>query len=131
MLEDALKAIEKKGKIRLTYDRAILPKKRVTLSRSNISIIDAITAAISNTPLKVMASPSGQVVIMENKSSNEVVLNSIIAGTVYDTQTGETIPGANVFLEGTGKGAPTNADGMYSLTNVQPGDYEITASLMG
>ena len=59
------------------------------------------------------------------------VLNSTISGTIHDSQTGETVIGAHVVLEGTGKGGATNIDGEYTIRDVDPGDYELTASYLG
>ncbi|MTI89623.1 MAG: SusC/RagA family TonB-linked outer membrane protein [Balneolaceae bacterium] len=127
-IEDALNLISKKGDTRLTYGEDILPDTRVTLKRDNIRVLDALQAVVSNTNLKVMASPSGQVVIMKKEAP---VLNSIIRGTVYDEQTGETIPGASVYLEDTGKGDASDTNGEYTITDVEPGDYKLTARFLG
>lgn len=44
-----------------------------------------------------------------------------VSGTVSDAETGEAIPGANVFKKGTTIGTITNLDGFYSI-EVNPGD---------
>lgn len=54
-----------------------------------------------------------------------------IAGRVTDAETGETIPGANVIIEGTSLGAATDIDGSYTINNIPPGIYSITASAVG
>lgn len=54
-----------------------------------------------------------------------------IAGVVTDASTGETIPGANVAIEGTTQGAVTDADGFYTILNVRPGTYSVQASFIG
>src|SRR5699024_10471552 len=38
-----------------------------------------------------------------------------VTGTVTDTETGETLPGVNVTVQGTARGNATNVDGEYSL----------------
>lgn len=53
-----------------------------------------------------------------------------ISGYVNDSQTGESILGANVYVKSTGKGAPTNLYGFYSIT-LPEGDYEIVYSFIG
>lgn len=50
-----------------------------------------------------------------------------IAGKIVDTQTGETIIGANVIVTGTSQGDATDIDGKYSIT-LDPGIYSITVS---
>ncbi len=46
-----------------------------------------------------------------------------ITGIVKDAQTGETLVGANVVIEGTMMGAATNIDGYYVILNIPPGKY--------
>lgn len=54
-----------------------------------------------------------------------------VRGTVTDAQTGESIPGVNVALEGTQQGAATSADGTYQISGVEPGSYTLVASFVG
>ena len=44
---------------------------------------------------------------------------------------GESLPGANVILSGTSLGAAANKDGVYSISNVSPGEYLIIATYIG
>ena len=54
-----------------------------------------------------------------------------ITGVVSDRITGETLPGANVLIEGTLTGTSTGIDGSFTLQNVPAGDVRITASFIG
>lgn len=54
-----------------------------------------------------------------------------IAGEVIDKETGEGLPGVNVYLEGTTLGASTDLEGYYVILNVPPGTYEIVAVNIG
>lgn len=54
-----------------------------------------------------------------------------IAGTIRDAQSGETLIGANVRIEGTTRGAATNADGEYFILQVEPGTYTLVTSYIG
>lgn len=54
-----------------------------------------------------------------------------ITGTVIDAQNGETLPGANVTIVGTDRGTSTDANGQFTLGNVQAGTYSIRASFVG
>lgn len=46
-------------------------------------------------------------------------------------EVGEPIFGASVFLEGTEKGAQTDFDGNYNITNIAPGSYNLIVSYIG
>ena len=54
-----------------------------------------------------------------------------ISGKVVEKSTGETLPGANVVIEGTTLGAVTDPDGNYFVINVPPGSYTVNASMVG
>ncbi len=54
-----------------------------------------------------------------------------IAGVIKDAQTGETLVGVNVVVEGTTMGAATNIDGQYYILNLPPGKYTLSASAVG
>jgi outer membrane receptor protein involved in Fe transport len=51
-----------------------------------------------------------------------------ITGVVVDAETGETLIGANVVIEGTLKGAQTDLDGRYTLANLEAGTYSLVVS---
>ena len=53
-----------------------------------------------------------------------------VEGRVVDARTGETIPGANVVLEGTTLGASTDVDGAFSFA-APAGTYQLLASFVG
>ena len=54
-----------------------------------------------------------------------------IQGTVKDAQSGEPMPGANVVLEGTQRGATTDANGFYIILLVDPEVYTMVGSMVG
>ena len=53
-----------------------------------------------------------------------------IAGRVMDTK-GDPLPGANVVITGTNRGATADAEGYYIILLVQPGTHSMEASLVG
>ncbi len=56
---------------------------------------------------------------------------SSVTGAVEDARTGEKLPGVNVFIEGTTKGAATDAAGIYQIGGLEAGTYIITARFLG
>lgn len=54
-----------------------------------------------------------------------------IAGIVTDKETGDTLPGVQVIVEGTDYGAVTNIDGYYEIYKVPPGEYELFVDYLG
>lgn len=51
-----------------------------------------------------------------------------ITGVIVDEQTGETLIGANVLIEGTTLGAQSSLDGSYIIRDVDPGVYTLVVS---
>lgn len=54
----------------------------------------------------------------------------VVSGTITDGETGETLIGANVVVEGTTVGTVTDINGKYTL-RLDPGNYNIKASYVG
>jgi len=54
-----------------------------------------------------------------------------ITGRVVDATDREGLPGANVFIEGTTIGAPTDVEGRFLILNVPPGTYKLVARFLG
>ena len=54
-----------------------------------------------------------------------------IAGVVKDAKTEEPLPGVNIVLNGTKLGAATDLNGEYFIINVPPGNYKVTATMIG
>jgi len=54
-----------------------------------------------------------------------------ISGKVTDKETGEPLPGVNVFIAGTSLGASSDLEGFYSILNVTPDIYDVSAMMVG
>ena len=54
-----------------------------------------------------------------------------IAGQVIDAKTGDPLPGVNILIVGTSKGAATDLKGDYYILNVPPGKYTLRAQMIG
>lgn len=58
--------------------------------------------------------------------------NGKVSGTVKDANTGDPLPGANVFIGGDiNKGAATNIEGDFIISGVPAGTHTLTASYIG
>lgn len=66
----------------------------------------------------------GSLAVAQTKSTGRIV------GRILDSETGKEIVGANVFLEGTTKGAASDIDGRFSIQNIEPGTYTLVASVI-
>lgn len=55
----------------------------------------------------------------------------VVEGQVTDSQTGSTLPGANVQIQELRIGAATDIDGQYRIPNVPTGEYTLRVSFVG
>ena len=62
---------------------------------------------------------------------SEVAAQSVLSGQVIDARSRAVLPFANVLLEGTQKGATTDGDGTFRITDIQPGLYNLLVSSVG
>lgn len=54
-----------------------------------------------------------------------------ISGTVTDSETGEVLPGANVFIQQLQRGASSDAEGNFVIRDVPTGTYTLRVSFIG
>jgi len=57
--------------------------------------------------------------------------NGAIKGKVIDADTKESLPGANVLIRGTSRGAATNSIGEFTIKDLQQGEYVLDVRLIG
>ncbi|MFQ6116021.1 MAG: carboxypeptidase-like regulatory domain-containing protein, partial [bacterium] len=71
------------------------------------------------------------ILLMVNNNSLMAQIKGKIAGKIYDVETQEPLPGANILIEGTTMGAAADINGEYFILNVPPGKFTVVASMMG
>lgn len=54
-----------------------------------------------------------------------------LSGHVLNAETHEPLPGVNIVLKNMNRGAVTDAQGFYIITNLKPGNYTVEASMIG
>lgn len=54
-----------------------------------------------------------------------------ITGTVTDSETGDELPGVNIYVPELERGVATGLDGEYAIEDISSGTYTITASYVG
>ncbi len=54
-----------------------------------------------------------------------------IRGTIFARETNEPLPGANIFLKGTGFGAASDQFGVFTIDHVPKGEYSLHIRLLG
>ena len=54
-----------------------------------------------------------------------------LQGVVLDARTGEALPGANAYLEGTGRGTTTDSEGRFELAGIAAGSQTLIVTFIG
>lgn len=70
------------------------------------------------------------IILLKASSNASAQQTAKVYGQVVDAETGETLIGANIRIEGTLKGAATDIDGRYTIEGIEPGTYSITYSFI-
>ncbi len=94
----------------------------VMISRRVLLLAAACGAVLCFGMCRARASPA---------RSDDAQSGADVEGVVADSATGERVPGANVILKGTNRGAATNNNGFYLISSVPPGTYELVVSAVG
>ena len=70
-------------------------------------------------------------ILIANGASAQSKRAGTISGFVHDASNGESMIGANVFLQGTQRGSSTNAHGYFVITKVPTGKYVLICRYIG
>lgn len=130
---DVLEQIEKQSEFRFAYSAALIDlERRVSVNINEKNIGETLDALFAGTGVKhvtydrhIMLYPQE----LDAPSITEVQQQRKVSGIVTD-ETGQPLPGVSVVVKGTSYGTVTNADGNYSLTNIQK-DAALVFSFVG
>jgi hypothetical protein len=137
--EAALKELEKKADIHVSYAPAILPKEyKVTYKAENKPVREVLKEVLDPMDLTWLI-VEGQVVLKKKQEPGTDAADSLqnvprhpvtLSGVIREQSTGEVLIGANVFIRGTNYGATSNGYGFYSLT-IPSGRYPVSFTFLG
>src|SRR5690625_4287836 len=120
-ISQALQTIADVADLKLMYSEdLLLNEKVVSLKKPSVSLYEALWDVLNGTGLQYAISPNRQLVIVKGEEETgepiEKLVQETVSGRVVDSQTGEPLPGVNIFIEGTTIGTNTDANGYYELS---------------
>ncbi len=126
-LEQVIKLIESQTGITIAYDtRQINSQKIVDVSLKNKTLNEALKVLFGD-EFEVIDLGNRIILKRQSKSNGK----SVLYGYITDAQSGETLPGASIYLtESPSTGAVSNIHGYFSLS-VPNGNHQITISYIG
>jgi len=97
------------------------------MRHKSVTVFDVIVVADSTTIINFQLPPA------EKTKIKGVRLGPTgkLSGKVTDQQTGKALPGTNVIIEGTYRGASCDTQGYYFISRLAPGTYSMQARMMG
>lgn len=133
-----LSEIAEKGNLRLVYQKKDLPEMNVTVNSDNITVQDALKELmLIGKDINIHNSSNGRAVIISKEKNLEepgtirIVIDGTIRGSITDSETGQTLPGANISIVELDVGTVTNNDGQFEITDIREGSYTLRISYVG
>jgi len=85
---------------------------------------------IKNSALATMFVLTSIAGFAEGNPSNTPAATASLSGTVLDINSGETLAGVTVAIEGTDLKVYTDLDGNFTISNLTPGSYNVICSMI-
>ncbi len=136
-IPDALTVIAEQSGLQFAYRRELLPASaRVSLRADDITVAGALTVVLLDANCDVQLAPSGLVSLVpralaRGQRPRLTQGGSTVGGRVVDAVTRAPLDQVAVRIEGPGLGAITASDGRYTIRDIGPGTYRITARRVG
>ena len=135
---DALAAISRAAGMRIVYKTDVLPTgTTVSIDAGRITVAAALTDVLQDVAVDVELTGTGIVTLVARAragaASTQTRLASAasITGLVVDSATGATVPHVIVRIDETGQSTESGPQGRYTIVDVVPGEYRVTAKRVG
>ncbi len=116
-LGNALQSIASQAELTLSNSESFVPvNKKVQIKHLEITARKALQNLLKGTGLGFSVSGGGQLIIFRNLLSSNRSMQETVSGTVTDANTGETLPGVNILVQGTTFGTSSGENGAYEVT---------------
>ncbi len=125
-LESAIREIQRQTNIEFIYDARLIMNQTVTCRIENVTVRDAITLLLKQTPISFQIFPPNSIVFYEDKTSSQK-----IAGVVVDRLSQEGLPQANIALKNSERGTATDESGYFKLENMRTEICTLMVCYMG
>lgn len=132
-LPDVLHELTRKVNVGISYDTQMVPPKLITYEGKNKSVYAVLGAALEGTGLYVTLSENRKVIVIKERllQKAQQAQTGNLTGRVIDAETGDPMPGTNVYIEATGQGTSTDADGEFQIFDIERGTYEVSVTFIG
>lgn len=130
-LRTVLAELEEQLEVRFSYSQRVLDSVgKFSAEVNNKELHEVMDSLFSGTEITYLPLDDRYIVLKRREAPREI-LQTTITGAVIDAESGETLPGANVSIQGTTRGSSTDEEGVFSIQDIEPGTYTLVASFIG
>ena len=129
-LEEALAVFEAQADLSLVYAQRLVRGRTSVCAYEGKNAEGALACLLGGTGLEARRVRRRQYVIVPADRPEEIPRGAI-SGFIADAETGETLPGAHVFLPGLRLGTTTNEAGYFAIPSLPLGAYRVRISFLG
>ena len=136
-LEEALDVVRGQTGLDLVYAERLVRGKAASCTYRGDDREGALRCVLEGTSVRAERVRRGQYVLVAASGAGDAADNGepvprvTISGHVLDAETGESLPGAHVYLTALQAGAVTNQAGYFALSGLPPGPYQVRISYLG
>lgn len=131
-LERVLSEITRQSQVTILYSTYLVPtRRRMSLSLVDAPVMDAIRAALEGTNVSAEPAPGGAVMLVRKVREPAPSADGTISGRITNAENGQPLPGANVLVQNTNRGALANDAGVFQIPGVPPGTYTLEVRRLG
>ena len=127
-LENCLKEISARTKIKFVYGNEIISRIKITCSFKKIKVEEALKRILYPKGLNFKYTATEQITIFED---NSVKIKNKLSGIITDSKTGERLPYAVITIEGTDISSLANNNGEFLLQDTPSGSCIISVRRIG
>ncbi len=114
-LQIVLREFSRQAGISFSIQSEIAWKKSITYTCDNKNVLEALVDVLYGSGLSAEISDNQRVIIIKEQPKPQESVQQEVSGRVTDAETGDSLPGVNVVIEGTDRGTSTDADGTFQI----------------
>lgn len=130
-LEEALAAFNVQAGLNLIYAQRLVLGRTTSCTYRGKDAQEALDCLLRETGLEAKRVRRRQYVIVAAGRSRRDVPRGMLSGFIADSETGEVLPGAHVFLPELRLGTTTNEAGYFAIPSLPLGAYAVRFSFLG
>jgi hypothetical protein len=127
-LEQALRIISREGNFTFTYGNRVPLQQQVIISAGEFTVREALEGVLKEIPVEYIEKKEKILLIPKKEDPG---LTQTVRGRVVDKDSGQPIPGVNIYIASPMIGTVTDLNGDFRLKDIPVGRHHLEVSCMG